>query len=622
MKELEFNTTEEIKVPKKLYEQVIGQDLSIEMIKKAAKQHRNVLLIGVPGTGKSMVGQALAELLPKETLEDVLAVQNVADDNLPLIRIVPKGRGQEILNKARLQAMSSMNNQNVLFFILLIISIITPWWVRKQYGDILAAASLIGSMIFLAAFVIFININRRIRISSTGAKTPRLLIDNSRREKAPFVDGTGSQSGALLGDVLHDPLQSGGLGTPSHERLIPGMIHRAHKGVLFIDEIANLSPQSQQELLTAMQEKKYPITGQSERSSGAMTRSEPVPCDFILVASGNLDTIRKMNPALRSRIRGYGYEVFMNDMIDDTIENRNKIFQFIAQEVIKDGKIPHFTKEAAIEIVEEARRRAGISGKISLRLRELGGLIRASGDLALDQGSKYVEKKHILQARSFARTLEQQLADKYIEEKKRYDIIITKGQLVGRVNGLAVLGSEGSFSGIVLPIESEVTPGGRKEEIIATGKLGSIAKEAVKNVSATILKYFGEDIKEKHDIFVQFIQTSSYGVEGDSASIAVATAIISALTKVPVRQDTALTGSLSVRGEVLAVGGVTQKIEAAINAGITRVIIPKANEQDVLLPPEKKKLVKIIPVRNIEEVLKEVLVWKGKEAILKKITRL
>ena len=622
MKELEFNTTEEIKVPKKLYEQVIGQDLSIEMIKKAAKQHRNILLIGVPGTGKSMAGQALAELLPKETLEDVLAVQNVADDNLPLIRVVPKGRGQEILNKARLQAMSSMNNQNVLFFILLIISIITPWWVRKQYGDILAAASLIGSMIFLAAFVIFININRRIRISSTGARTPRLLIDNSRREKAPFVDGTGSQSGALLGDVLHDPLQSGGLGTPSHERLIPGMIHRAHKGVLFIDEIANLSLQSQQELLTAMQEKKYPITGQSERSSGAMTRSEPVPCDFILVASGNLDTIRKMNPALRSRIRGYGYEVFMNDMIDDTIDNRNKIFQFIAQEVIKDGKIPHFTKEAAIEIVEEARRRAGISGKISLRLRELGGLIRAAGDIALDQGSKYVEKKHILQARSFARTLEQQLADKYIEDKKRYDIIITKGHLVGRVNGLAVLGSEGSFSGIILPIESEVTPGGRKEEIIATGKLGSIAKEAVKNVSATILKYFGEDIKEKHDIFVQFIQTSSYGVEGDSASIAVATAIISALTKVPVRQDTALTGSLSVRGEVLAVGGVTQKIEAAINAGITRVIIPKSNEQDVLLPPEKKKMVKIIPVKNIEEVLKDVLVWKGKEDILKKITTL
>ena len=82
---------------------------------------------------------------------------------------------------------------------------------------------------------------------------------------------------------------SGGLGTPAYERLVPGMIHKANKGVLFVDEIANLKQESQQELLTAIQEKKYPITGQSERSSGAMVRSDPVPTDFTLVAAGNVD---------------------------------------------------------------------------------------------------------------------------------------------------------------------------------------------------------------------------------------------------------------------------------------------------------------------------------------------
>lgn len=71
---------------------------------------------------------------------------------------------------------------------------------------------------------------------------------------------------------------SGGLGTPAYERLIPGMIHRANGGVLFIDEVSLLDQHSQQELLSALQEKKYPITGQSERSSGAMVRSEAVPC--------------------------------------------------------------------------------------------------------------------------------------------------------------------------------------------------------------------------------------------------------------------------------------------------------------------------------------------------------
>ena len=410
---------------------------------------------------------------------------------------------------------------------------------------------------------------------------------------------------------------SGGLGTPAYERLIPGMIHKANGGVLFIDEIAILPIEAQQELLTAMQEKKYPIKGQSERSSGSTTISEPAPTDFILVAAGNIETIKKMHPALRSRIRGYGYEVYMNVEMDD---NRNKIALFVAQEVTKDKKIPPFTKPAVQEIINEAKKRSNSAGKLSLRLRELGGLIRAAGDLAKDQGLNIVDKKQILDAKKLARTLEQQIADRYIENKKKYNIIMTKGQQVGRVNGLAVLGDRTAFSGIVLPIESEVTVGGRKSDFIATGKLGTIAKEAVKNVSAIILKFFGEDIKEKHDIYIQFLQTSE-GVEGDSASIAVATAIISAFKGIPIRQDTAMTGSLSIRGEVLAVGGVTAKVEAAIEAGIKRVIIPQANMQDLTLSKEDQKKITIIPASNVQDVLKEALVWKGHEKIRNKILK-
>ena len=618
MPKLNFKSTEEIKVPKKIIDQVVGQENAKNIINKASAQRRNVLLIGQPGTGKSLLGQALAELLPNEKLIDVLSYGNPSDENIPKIKTVSRGKGQQIVQKAKIQAMSSFKNQNIIFFILVILAMIMPWWIRKQYGDILAAASLISSMIFLAAVVIFINLNRRMKMLGTESRIPKLLIDNSKTTKAPFLDATGAHSGALFGDVLHDPLQSGGLGTPAHERLIPGFVHRASGGVLYIDEIANLTKKSQQELLTAIQEKKYPIMGQSERSSGSMTRSEPVPSDFILVASGNLETVRHMHPALRSRIRGYGYEVFMDHDMEDNKENRYKIAQFVAQEVKKDKKIPHFSKEAVNRIVEEARKRATRANKLTLRLRELGGLERAAGDLALEEKSKLVQPKHIDKAKLLARTLEQQIADKYIETKKEYQVIVTNGNLIGRVNGLAVIGSESSFSGIVLPIESEVTPGGKKSEIIATGQLGKIAKEAVKNVSAIILKNFGEDIKEKYDIFVQFIQTAE-GVEGDSASIAVATVIISALKKVPVRQDTAMTGSLSVRGEVLAIGGVTSKIEAAIEAGIKRVIIPKTNLKDVVLSPDSKKKIKIIPVETIKEVLKEALDWKGNQNILKKL---
>ena len=620
-----FKSTAEIKISEKLIGQIMGQDKAVEIIKKSAQQRRNVLLIGEPGTGKSLLGLALAELLPKEKLVDIISFPNPNDENAPLIRTVPAGQGRDLVARSKIQGMNIFKNQNVILFILVLVAMFAPWWLFSYYGDkydftvgaIIFAASFIGSFLFLASFVIFLNLGKRME---GRVRVPKVIVDNFKKKQASFFDATGAHAGALLGDVLHDPFQSGGLGTPAHERVVAGMIHKSHLGVLFIDEIATLNPATQQELLSAMQEKKFSITGQSERSAGAMVRTEPVPCDFIMIAAGNVDTVQHMHPALRSRIRGYGYEIHMEETFPDNEENRNKLTVFVAQEVIKDGKIPHFSKEAVDEMIEEARRRANRKNRLTLRLRDLGGLIRAAGDLAKEQKSELVMKKHIMQAKNLARTLEQQLADKYIEQKKEYEVIVTTGKRIGRVNGLAVIGVSPPFSGIILPIEAEVTPGGKESEIIATGKLGDIAKEAIKNVSAIIKKYFGEDIKETYDLYVQFLQTQE-GVEGDSASIAVATAIISAFKKVPVKQDTAMTGSLSVRGEVLPIGGVTSKVEAAIETGIRTVIVPKANFKDIIVSKEKLEKIKIIPVNTIGEVLKEALDWTGKQNILNKILK-
>jgi ATP-dependent Lon protease len=615
-----FKSTDDIKVSKRMIDQVIGQEHAAEVMKKAANQRRHVLLIGEPGTGKSMLGMALAELLPKEKLVDIVAFPNANDENMPLIRVLPAGKGREMVSRSRMQGGGPFSNISLILIIVSLVSLAYEFHLYSKRSPpfdepVVFAAVLLATVVMICLLLISMNLGTRMKDKS---KVPKVVVDNYDTKTVPFFDATGAHAGALLGDVLHDPFQSGGLGTPSHERVVAGMIHKANMGVLFIDEIATLQPHTQQELLTALQEGKYSITGQSERSAGAMVRTEPVPCNFILVAAGNVETVRAMHPALRSRIRGYGYDVYMNDTMLDTEENRYKIAVFVAQEVKKDKKIPPFSKPAVMDMIELARKMANRKGHLTLRLRELGGLVRAAGDVAMEKGDKLVEVKHINEAKTIARTLEQQMADKYIERKKEYEVIKTTGKIVGRVNGLAVMGGENSYSGIILPIESEVTPGGQESEIIATGKLGDIAKEAIKNVTAIIKRYFGEDIKEKYDIYVQFLQTYE-GVEGDSASIAVATSVISALKGIPVKQELAMTGSLSVRGKVLPVGGVSSKVEAAIEAGLKKVIVPKTNLQDIIIDPKKLANIKIIAVEDISEVLEEALDWTGKEAVLKTI---
>ncbi len=413
-----------------------------------------------------------------------------------------------------------------------------------------------------------------------------------------YVYNVTTETGNLFanGILVHN---SGGLGTPPHLRIEAGAIHKAHKGVLYIDEVSTLRPKAQQELLTAIQEKKFPITGQSELSSGAQVKTEAVPCDFVLIAAGNYLDVRHMHPALRSRIRGYGYEVYMDETMPDTLQNQLKLVQFIAQEVKKDGKIPHFDQSAIQEIIYEARKRAGRKNRLTLKLRELGGLVRAAGDIAHEQGAKVTSSAHVKLSKRLARTLEQQMSQQFIDVKKDYRVFISEGYEIGRVNGLAVMGD----SGIMLPIVAEVAPAASKLEgkTIATGKLGDIAKEAVENISALIKKHIGKDTSN-FDIHIQFLQTYE-GVEGDSASVSVATAVLSALEGVPIRQDVAMTGSLSVRGEVLPIGGVTQKVEAAIEAGIKEVIVPQSNVGDLVLEKEQKSKVKVTPAQSWADVL-------------------
>ena len=600
-----IQTTKDVEVPKILFDQVIGQEGAGEVVKKAALQKRHVLLLGEPGTGKSMLAQSMVDFLPKEELEDIVVFHNPEDNNRPKIKTFPAGKGKEIVRQYQIRAEQEKKDKSrmivtivfSIFIVGLILSIIT----LNYY--IVFLALLVAVMIYF-----FASMNPAMR--TERAMVPKVLVTHTANDKPPFIDSTGVHSGALLGDVRHDPFQSGGLETPSHDRVEAGNIHKADKGVLFIDEINLLRPESQQALLTAMQEKKFPISGQSERSTGALVQTEPVPCDFVLVAAGNLDALQGMHPALRSRIRGYGYEVYVKDSMEDNDENRKKLLQFIAQEVVKDKKIPHFDKNAVIEIMKEAQKRSGRRGKLTLRLRELGGLIRAAGDVAISEKSSVVTAEHVTKAKTFSKPVEQQIADRSLEIKRLYKTFHNIGAEIGTVNGLAVMGANtgmAEYTGVVMPIVAEITPSQTKGHgnVYATGKLGEIAKEAVQNVSAVFKKISGKDLSDL-DIHIQFVGTYE-GVEGDSASVSIATAVISAIEEIPIKQELAMTGSLSVRGNVLPVGGVTAKVEAAIDAGLKEVIVPAANFGDIILDQKYVDKIRIIPVSTIEEVLDEAL---------------
>lgn len=595
-----FASTEEIQIPDLMADRVIGQEEAVEVMRNAAYQKRHVMLIGEPGTGKSMLANSMVEYLPKEELQDIVAYHNPEDFNEPRIRVFPAGKGKAVVQEQKAAAAAQKNQRNTMYVYACIALIVLGLLAAIMFGNFtIALVAMFGALIIMMIF------RTPVQGRSETAIVPKLLVGHDPGDMPPFIDATGTHAGALLGDVRHDPFQSGGLETPSHDRIEPGAIHKANKGVLYIDEINMLRMESQQALLTAMQEKKMSITGQSERSSGALVKSEPVPCDFILVCAGNLDALQGMHPALRSRIRGYGYEVYMKSTMPDTQENRQNIVRFVAQEVRKDGKIPHFDKYAVAEILREAQRRSGRKGELTLRMRELGGLIRISGDMAKQRKSKLVTKEDVIMARHTARSLEQQIADESIKSLKRYELFKNTGYEVGMINGLAVLSNSNNMSemsGMVMPLAAEVTPALNKKggRIVATGKLGDIAKEAVENISAVIKKYTLTDLSE-HDIHLQYVGAYN-GVDGDSASITMATVIISALDDIPIRQDMAMTGSLNVRGHVLPIGGVTAKLEAAAEAGIKMALIPKDNAKDVMIEAKYYDMMDIYTVQNLRDV--------------------
>ncbi|MHB8633115.1 MAG: ATP-dependent protease LonB [Thermoplasmatota archaeon] len=606
-----LSDTSKIPLPELLIDEVIGQEDAVAVAKKAARQRRHLLLLGDPGTGKSMIAKAMAQILPPAPLDDVLCLPNPKDQNTPRVEVLPGGQGREraqrMVKKARVRARWQAGLEWGLSGVLVLGGLAAFLFYGGTAGIMVSVLCFIGAVLFL--FFARQMGNRPTR------EVPNLLIERpAGSSQAPYVDATGSHHGALLGDVRHDPFQSGGLQTPTHQRVEPGAIHRAHKGLLYIDEINVLRMESQQALLTAMQDHRYAITGQSERSSGAMTRTEPVPCDFVLVAAGNLDVLaagsehRGLHPALRSRIRGYGYEVYVRSVMEDSDENRRKLVRFVAQEVRRDGRIPHFSAAAVAEVLREAQRRSGHTGKLTLRLRELGGLVRTAGDLARDEGAEHVQVAHVLAAKRLSMSLENQITRRGIEVTTAREAIETGGPRVGRAVGAAFLGTgeTGEPAGIVVPIESDATPSAdRSRGTLFLG--GGLDRTNIGDSLGAMVKRLRGQQMAGIDLHVQAI-LQQVGADVQALGAAAALSALSSLEEIPVRQDTVVVGEVAVGGRLRAAEGVTQMIEAASDLGYTRAIVPAANRNDILLEHVYKGRIEVLFADSLADVAAAALV--------------
>jgi ATP-dependent Lon protease len=217
-----------------------------------------------------------------------------------------------------------------------------------------------------------------------------------------------------------------------------------------------------------------------------------------------------------------------------------------------------------------------------------------------------VVKQHLLDRGSERTSVAPKGLDKYLGVRRfRYGLAEENNQ-VGQVTGLAWT----EVGGELLTIEAAVVPG--KGKLIHTGQLGDVMRESIQ-AATTIVRgraaVLGIDAEfhQKYDLHIH-VPEGATPKDGPSAGIGMCTALVSALTGIPVRCDVAMTGEITLRGEVLPIGGLKEKLLAAHRGGITTVVIPRDNEKDLAdIPKNIKDRLKIIPVRWIDEVLQYAL---------------
>ena len=412
----------------------------------------------------------------------------------------------------------------------------------------------------------------------------RLVLEAAKKRKlspfgpeAPFVETDGTTlrwdprdlTNPLLGSV-HDPIYQGArrdladTGVPEPK---PGLVTDAHGGILFIDEIGEMDTTLQNKLLKVLEDKRaffesayYDPTDEKVPAYIRKLFEEGAPADFVLIGATTRDA-SAINPALRSRCAEIYFEPLTPEHIQTIVNNA--------------------VQRLNAQLAEGA---AALISEYTIEGRKAINILADAYSLALERDEQVlITKEDIYKVAQVSRL------SPYVTKKAS-----DKGQ-VGHVFGLGVAG----YLGSVIEIEAIAFPAHEKGKgtVRFNETAGSMAKDSVFNAASVVRKLTGQDIHD-YDLHINVIGGGN--IDGPSAGTAILTAIISAITDKAIRQDTAITGEISLQGKVRPVGGVFEKAYGARQAGISRLIIPQENAKDI---PAHHLGLEIYPVDTAQEAL-------------------
>jgi len=453
-----------------------------------------------------------------------------------------------------------------------------------------------------------------------------LLVDNCRQKGAPVIVDNNPSFYNLFGRIGKQAVMGGWVS--DFTMITSGAMLKANGGFLILD-IQNVlqSGNVWEYLKRTLKNKKLQIEDVNEQlgfNATTSLRPEPIPLDMNVILLGRSDHfhyLQEVDDAFNKTFKvraDFDYEVTRN------AKNEQLLCRFIAK-VCRENKTRHFSSQAATQIIVFSSRLAGDKGKLSLQFGTLVGLITESVFWAKKEKHRLVQiedvRKAIAEKRFRGSLYEEKVWENIESESLMIDV---KGEHIGQINGLAVYSMGDNSFGKPSRITATCYMG--KSGIISVEREAKLSGKTYDKGNLIINGFLGQTFAQNFPLSVTITLTfeQSYGgIDGDSASSTEIYVILSALSRIPIKQGIAVTGSVNQWGEIQAIGGVNEKIEGFFHlcelrglTGEQGVIIPAANVDHLMIMPDIQAAVKAgkFNIWSIETIAEGIEILTGVKA--------